>query len=95
MQTTTSGRVNYFNKDPKSRTEHRNCNLTTPELQQIYDMGFRHFKIHIKMRSNSLRLNLGILNQQLINGRIQREGGKYRQKQYREAGTGKKKNEQF
>ena len=39
------GRVNYFNKDPKIRTERRNCNLTTLELKQIYDMGFRHFKI--------------------------------------------------
>jgi len=39
------GRINYFNQDPKFRTNKRTCNLTYEELNDLYKMGFRHFKL--------------------------------------------------
>ncbi len=39
------GRMNYFHSDPKYRTAKRSGNFTLKELEEIYDMGFRHFKL--------------------------------------------------
>ena len=39
------GRNNYFHPDPEFRTTKRSCNFTQDELVEVYNMGFRHFKL--------------------------------------------------
>jgi len=45
------GRNNYTHPDPKLRTTKRSCNLTQDELAEVYNMGFRHFKLQGRDRS--------------------------------------------
>ena len=37
--------VNYFNPDPTKRTNIRSTQLNVEEVKNLYDMGFRHFKL--------------------------------------------------
>ena len=39
------GRNNYFHPNPAIRTTKRTCNFTQDELEEVYKMGFRHFKL--------------------------------------------------
>ena len=39
------GRNNYFHPNPAIRTTKRTCNFTQDELEEVYKMGFKHFKL--------------------------------------------------
>lgn len=48
------GQVNYANPDPRMRTQKVSCRLTRDEVSELYDLGFRLFKL--QGRSNHTQL---------------------------------------
>lgn len=48
------GQINYVNPDPRMRTRKVSCRLTRDEVAELYDMGFRLFKL--QGRSNHTQL---------------------------------------